>query len=153
MTDDDVVEQERAILEIPSHSEEHNELVEMNEQTLASTHEENNPNTFEETQKIEEDGKKKRTECARSFLGKVYSYSRAGENFNVDEDVRSFLKCTGFENLIKFSKTKCNICWDLIEALALNYDEKQVFSFDHEGKVKLYIGLRDVLNILGLPIR
>ncbi|KAK4393811.1 hypothetical protein Sango_1851900 [Sesamum angolense] len=69
--DHDVGEQKKAIPEMPSHSEEHNELAEMNEETFApkSTHpphEENNTSSSYETQKIEEDGKKKRNDCGKS---------------------------------------------------------------------------------------
>ncbi|KAK4416744.1 hypothetical protein Salat_2499900 [Sesamum alatum] len=65
IADHGVVEQKRAVPENPSHSEEHNELAEMN-CTFAPTHEENNPNSYEETQKIEEDGRKKRIDSANS---------------------------------------------------------------------------------------
>ncbi|KAL0343151.1 UNVERIFIED_CONTAM: hypothetical protein Sangu_1202500 [Sesamum angustifolium] len=69
--DHDVGEQKKAIPEMPSHSEEHYELAEMNEETFApkSTHpphEENNTSSSYETQKIEEDGKKKRNDCGKS---------------------------------------------------------------------------------------
>ncbi|KAL0379197.1 UNVERIFIED_CONTAM: hypothetical protein Sradi_3225200 [Sesamum radiatum] len=56
---------------MPSHSQEHNELAEMNEETFApkrthSPHEEYNTSSSDETQKIEEDGQKKRNDSADS---------------------------------------------------------------------------------------
>ncbi|KAK4416743.1 hypothetical protein Salat_2499800, partial [Sesamum alatum] len=65
ITDHDTLEQKRTISEIPGHSEGHNESVEMDDHRLASTstntpHEENNLNSFDETQNIEEGGKQKK---------------------------------------------------------------------------------------------
>ncbi|KAL3512096.1 hypothetical protein ACH5RR_024813 [Cinchona calisaya] len=86
----------------------------------------------------------------KSVLGKVYVHSKAADNFDVGDEVENFLQGTGFENLLKFARQEQRVCWFLVEALASHYNPKeQVFNF---GSVTLYFGLRDILNILGLPI-
>ncbi|KAL0449789.1 UNVERIFIED_CONTAM: hypothetical protein Slati_1535300 [Sesamum latifolium] len=71
ITDHDISEQKRTIPEIAGHSEGHNESVEMDDHALApkssnTPHEENNPNSFDETHKIEEGRKQKKIETANS---------------------------------------------------------------------------------------
>ncbi|KAL2241224.1 UNVERIFIED_CONTAM: hypothetical protein Sindi_0763600 [Sesamum indicum] len=71
ITGHDISEQKRTIPEMADPSEGHNESVEMDDHTLApkgtnTPHEENNPNSFDETQKIEEDRKQKKIESANS---------------------------------------------------------------------------------------
>ncbi|XP_071909769.1 protein MAIN-LIKE 1-like [Coffea arabica] len=74
-------------------------------------------------------------------------------NFTVGDDVVEVLTGSGFENLLKFTGFFGIHCHYLVQAFATKYNSNtQSFILGQENAVKLYFGLRDILQITGLPI-
>ncbi|KHG16218.1 hypothetical protein F383_21488 [Gossypium arboreum] len=89
--------------------------------------------------------------------GHAYTLVNSAENlspkhFSFHPAAKLRLQGTGFENLIKLSRPSSHFK-SLIHAVADRYNrEEKCFEFGRDQKIRLFLGLGDVLRITGLPI-